>query len=154
MRPAVARLALFAVLFVGWLGYLFYLVLLGKPVVLSRPQFLVSQFDVIATAEGADRVKVTEVLSPRGEEADKLLAKGEIKVVNLESCKVAAPEGDKEATFTDELKGNSYLMPLRQISDGTYEVVRIETGARPGPPRIYPDTKQVRAEYRQIRKPE
>jgi hypothetical protein len=154
MRPAVARLVIFAMLFMGWLVYLFWLVLLGKPIVLSRPQFLVSQFDVIATAEGADRVKVTEVLSPRGEEADKLLARGEIKVVNLDSCKVAAPEGEKEATFTEELKGGSYLLPLRQTSDGNYEVVRADTAARLGPPRIYPDTKQVRAEYGQIRKPE
>jgi hypothetical protein len=151
MRPAVARLVLFAVLFVIWLGYLFYLVQLGKPIVLSRPQFLVSQFDVIATAEGADRVKVTEVLSPQGDEADKLLARGELKVVNLDACKVAAPEGEKEAAFPEGQQGASYLLPLRQTSDGNYEVVRVETGARANPPRIYPDTKQVRAEYKRIR---
>jgi len=152
MRPAVARLVFFAVLFVGWLGYLFYLVQLGKPIVLSRPQFLVSQFDVIGTVEGADRVKVTDVLdSPSGDEAAKLKAKGDIKVVNLEGCKVAAPEGEKEAVFSDELKGGTYLLPLRPTADGGYEVVPAPTVARIGPPRIYPVTPQVRAEYQKIR---
>jgi hypothetical protein len=156
MRPVVARLVVFAVLFVGWLGYLFYLVQLGKPVVLSRPQFLVSQYDVIATVEGADRVKVKEVLDSPADEAAKLKAQGELKVVNLEGCKVAAPEGEKEAVFSEELKSGTYLLPLRPAADGSYEVVPASTVARFGPPRIYPDTPQVRAEYRKIRarKPE
>ncbi len=152
MKPAVARLLLLVVLFVGWLGYLFYLVQMGKPIVLSRPQFLISQLDVLATIEGDDQVKIRDVLdSPSSEEAAKLKAQGEIKVVNLEGCKVAAPEGEKEADFNDKLKGQTYLLPLRPTPDGRYEVVPAPTVARVSPPRIYPDTPQVLAEYQKIR---
>jgi hypothetical protein len=156
MRPAVARLVLFAVLFVGWLGYLGYLVLLGKPLVLSRPQFLVSQLDVIALSEGTGPVKVQDILySLEGTEAARLKAKGEITVVNLTSCKVASPEGDPDADFGEQPKGQAYLMPLRPTAEGTYEVVPTPAGSRlVGPPRIYPATEQARAEYRRIRKPE
>ena len=51
MRPAVVRLLVAALLFAGWLGYLIYLVATtprtpaGAPLVLSRPQILVSDFD-------------------------------------------------------------------------------------------------------------
>jgi hypothetical protein len=54
MRPAVGRLLIALVLFVGWLGYLGYLVLTrplttdSQPLVLSRPQALVSELDVVA----------------------------------------------------------------------------------------------------------
>jgi hypothetical protein len=155
MRPAVARLVFFTVLFVGWLGYLFYLVQLGKPLVLSRPQFLVSHFDVIATIEGADHVKVQDVLYPQGEEARQLLARGAIQVGNLDACRVAAPEGEKEALFSEEKdRGKTFLLPLRPRTEGNYEVVPSPTVGRLGPPRIYPATEQARAEYRRLRKPE
>ena len=53
MKFAAVRLAVAAVLFVGWIGYLGFLVRTTRhPIVLSRPQFLVSQKDVIATYKG------------------------------------------------------------------------------------------------------
>ncbi len=152
MRPAVARLAFFSVLFVIWLGYLFYLKQMGKPIVLSRPQFLVSQYDVIATIVDTDKVKIDEVLFPKDREAVKLEANGAIKVVNLESCKSAAPESKKDMDFTAESKGNTFLLALRKVGDDTYEVAPTSNLSRFGPPRIYPATEQVRADYKQIRK--
>jgi hypothetical protein len=47
------RLAVAAALFLGWLGWLGYLAATGTdPVVLSRPQFLVSNLYVVADLEG------------------------------------------------------------------------------------------------------
>ena len=158
MRPAVARLALCSLLFVLWLGYLYYLVAMGKPIVLSRPQFLVSQFDIIATIVDRDKVQIDEVLSPL-DDALNLRSKEPIKVVNLESCVVAVPqgslpEGKKEPAFTESLKGESFLLPLRRIENDVYEVAPTSNQSRGYPPRIYPATAHVRAEYGQIRKPE
>ena len=80
MRAQVARLALTATLFLGWLGYLSYQVATrpviattGQPLVLSRPQLLASELDVIAEVEdtrsGPDtkekyEATVVEVLYP------------------------------------------------------------------------------------------
>src|SRR2546425_12893870 len=50
MTRAKLRLAVAAILFLGWIGYLAYLVLISRhPVILSRPQFLVSNLYVVAT---------------------------------------------------------------------------------------------------------
>src|SRR5208282_4262454 len=68
MRPAVVRLVVAAVLFAGWIGFLAYLaVTSSRPVVLSRPQFLVSTYDVIAdVGETPGPVTVREVVWPKG----------------------------------------------------------------------------------------
>ena len=55
MSHARLRLAAAAALFLGWIGYLAYLALTTtRPVVLSRPQFLAAQLDVIATVAEND----------------------------------------------------------------------------------------------------
>jgi hypothetical protein len=53
MKPGVSLFVTFAVLFVAWLGYLAYLVFdrPQSPQVLSRPQFLVSQLDVVGVID-------------------------------------------------------------------------------------------------------
>ncbi len=67
MKFAVVRLAVAAVLFLGWIGYLGYLAAtIRNPVVLSRPQFLVSERDMIATFKGGDKFVIDEVLYPKG----------------------------------------------------------------------------------------
>jgi hypothetical protein len=57
MRPAVSRFVFFAILYAIWIGYLAYLVV-GLPTwtnglspILSRPQILVSDFDVVGTID-------------------------------------------------------------------------------------------------------
>ncbi len=61
MRPVVLRFVAMAVLFAVWLAYLSYLVVTlpkspnGLPPILSRPQFLVSDLDVVGTIEDEER---------------------------------------------------------------------------------------------------
>lgn len=63
-----ARIAVAALLLVGWLSYLFVLVAMTRdPVILSRPQILVSNLCVLAKVDDHDgvphpRVHVTKVL--------------------------------------------------------------------------------------------
>jgi hypothetical protein len=155
LHPAVLRLVAIALVFLGWMGYLAYLVATrpltanGAPLVLSRPQFLVSEINVVARVDSTDAdgtVTIEEVLSPSSQ-----LEKGaKIHVGNLNKCK---PRGlDTPLDWTGP---GSYLMPLHHREDDRYDVV--ETPASPGyplgPPRIYPATKAALAEYRAIPKP-
>jgi hypothetical protein len=148
LHPAVWRLALVAALFAGWLGYLGYLVSVqSRPaasVVLSRPQLLVSELDVIAEVSSTsdnEPVTVKEVLYPQDagvKAGDRLLVK------NLKDCarlvrkkdldqKVAEEEAqearlkgkkgpklyDRKADFTGP---GVYLLPLREVAPQVYEV--------------------------------
>src|SRR5438128_1430645 len=60
LHPAVLRLIAVALVFAAWIGYLVYLVATrpvtadGAPLVLSRPQILVSELDVIAEVDATD----------------------------------------------------------------------------------------------------
>jgi hypothetical protein len=164
MRPAVIRLIVTVLLFAGWLSYLGYLVWeskqspTGKPIVLSRPQFLVSEVDIIGTVRGeGPMVHVDEVLYP-STQAD--LVETEIKVTNLSKCR---PPG----RTTPDLNGEGpYIMPLQLIpgsgdKDKTYQVAPLpplpsERTLQAGPPHVYPVTKDTRAQLREIesKKPE
>lgn len=71
MRPVVQRFVAVAVLFAVWIAYLAYLVwTLPKspndlPPILSRPQFLVSDLDVVGEIEDDERtVPLVELLDP------------------------------------------------------------------------------------------
>ena len=99
MTPQKTRLLLAATLFAAWIGYLLYLVVTlprspnELPIVLSRPQILVSRSDVVGTIDLKDgTVKVQEVLFPPN---GKKPAKGDgLKVTNLGEVKPAL-EGQK-----------------------------------------------------------
>lgn len=164
MRPAAWRLALAALVFAGWIAYLAYLAWTlpraagDLPLVLSRPQILVSDFDVVATVSSKEPGKVTikQVLYPKSEEGK---VGQEITVVNIAQCQ--APKRNVEAEQPpgpDWTGPGDYLLPLREAEDGkSYEVVPIPTSPgyqTPGPPRIYPATPQALAQYRQIPKPQ
>ena len=79
MKAARLRLLFAALLFFAWIGWLAYLaakVTLEPPIVLSRPQFLVSNLDVVAQVEQIpdqdDKltpVTVVQVHYPPGEKA-------------------------------------------------------------------------------------
>jgi hypothetical protein len=166
MKPARLRLVVTAVLFIGWIGYLIFLVVesrqspTGKPIVLSRPQLLVSDFDFIGYVEDAEsKVKVTEVIYPRSEQEWR---DQKITVTNLGQCKRRPHAFEKSDDVKPDLTGPGlYILPLRKASGGpsVFEVVLTPpspsgSNLRPGPPRIYPLTKETRAQLEQIHKPE
>jgi hypothetical protein len=166
MKPARLRLVVTAVLFFGWIGYLIFLVVesrqspTGKPIVLSRPQLLVSDFDFIGVVkDDGSEVEVTEVIYPRSEahwQGEK------ITVTNLGQCKRRPHAFEKSDDVKPDLAGpGRYILPLRKALGGpnSFEVVPTPpspsgSNLRPGPPRIYPLTKETRAQLEQIHKPE
>jgi hypothetical protein len=170
MKPAVGRLILTVALFAGWLGYLGYLVVCrphtpdGRPLTLSRPQFLVSMLDVIAQVDDAkgDEVIVDEVLSPR--ENPPLKAGDKIQVENIEKCRPLPGPLDKGKPTPPDWTGagQKYILPLQIVErNGKRHFEVVPTPPSPGypphslnagPPRIYPATPQMLAEYHDIRR--
>jgi hypothetical protein len=156
MKAARVRLALISALFLGWLGYLGYLVAErpdGGTVVLSRPQFLVSDLDVVALVKkDSDLVTVTRVLYPDREAARQLVGK-ELKVTNLADCR---PPGDREKLHPDLTADGAYVLALQEVEpdgkDYRVTVTPRSPGFRTGTPRIYPATKEVLAQYWKIPK--
>jgi hypothetical protein len=191
MRPAVGRLILTIALFVGWLGYLGYLVQCrphtsdGRPLTLSRPQFLVSTVDVVARVDndkGTD-VIVEEVLSPK--EKPPLEVGDKIQVADILKCQ---PLPDPLAKTQFEFRSfrwipkepaldwtgpGRYILALQsdpKEGKGHFRVVPTPRSpgypppppreapadyprfGEPGPPRIYPATAELLAEYRDISK--
>jgi hypothetical protein len=163
MRPAAGRLLLIAALFVGWLGYLGYLVWTrprtpdGQPLVLSRPQLLVSNVDVVAAVDDpAQPVVIKQVLSPPG---DKDLHPGDrIEVPNIKDCRPLPPGGPNAPAPPDWTGPGDYLLPLERYTEDSTARYRVApTPPSPGyphrRPRIYPATPEALAQYREVRKP-
>jgi hypothetical protein len=154
MRIAKARLVLAAALFAGWLGYLAYLTttLTRPPLVLSRPQFLISNLDVIARVEEGNgpnsRVQVEEVLWPRTPEAQRLQGQA-ITIANLAGSEGWAGAGSYILALTSDGK-DSYQVAPTPPSPG-YEP---NPATKAGRPHIYPATAAARAQLETIRKPE
>jgi hypothetical protein len=160
MRPAAARLLLVSALLAGWLVYLGYLVLTrpvtaaGWPLVVSRPQILTSQIDIVAEIGKEGEVKIEEVLWP---ENAPLKKDDQIKVERIDECHPMPRRAD-EAPPKDFSGPGRYLVPLRVTRPGKYEVAPIPPS--PGfhgmgePVRIYPATSEALAQYRQVQKPE
>lgn len=135
MRLARLRLVVAVCLFGGWLSYLAYLAATTRnPVVLSRPQFLVSSFDVVAQVDRPDgqppSVTVRQVLWPAGDKA-RALEGLTVKVTNL-----------ADATGWD--KPGAYILALQSEKD-TFRVAPtpVSPGFHPlrgASPPIYPLT--------------
>ena len=99
MRPNAVRLLIASIAFLGWIGYLGYQVATRPtrpsgvpdpaklPLVLSRPQIMLSGLDVLAEVpsnQGAVEVAVKEVLYQKD---GNLKAGDKVKVVNIgEAC--------------------------------------------------------------------
>lgn len=105
-----ARLVVSAGLFLAWIGFLAYLVARTRdPVILSRPQLLVSNLVVIAELsadEGhpSSNIRVKEVLRA-GEKSDHDLVGKELQAIYLAECR--APHGWDGAGL--------YLVPLTKV---------------------------------------
>jgi len=107
-------------LFFGWIGYLFFLVQIrpqapgGGPVVLSRPQFLISELDVIAHVESLKGpVIVKEVIFPRTPGRSRLVGQ-RIFVTNLYKChRLPGGRKEDEGKVPDDFKGpGDYILAL------------------------------------------
>jgi len=154
MKPAVWRLLVAGLLFFGWIGWLVYLTTtLQHAVVLSRPQLLAADLDVIAWIDEdpqehgpSGMVKVKAVFWAR-EESDRDIETKTIAVDNLpEISKDDGWEGPKE-----------YILPLQRAGGkekAVYRVAPIPRSpgyGREGPPRIYPATADARRQLQKIR---
>jgi len=185
MKPVVLRFVALAVLFAAWMLYLLYQVMAlpqsanGLPVILSRPQFLVSQLDVVGEIDNDQRtadaqavglavgpglsttlpevhsVKVSQVLYPPNSPPQPGATVG---VTNFAKCRIPRGKTDKEpAPLPSDLSAlGPCLLPLRSLDGGlTWEVVPLP--ASPGftgvdAPRIYPADDETLAQYKQIGK--
>ena len=114
-----ARIVVAALLLIGWLGYLFVLVAMTRdPVILSRPQILVSNLCVLAKIDEHEggpnpRVRVTKVLWAVDD--DKQLEGRELLLEDL--AEVGREQGWAGA--------NEYLIPLivrKSGKEAAYEV--------------------------------
>ncbi len=155
MIMARLKLVLAAVLFVAWIGWLVYLVPASawvypfqpeRPIVLSRPQFLVSNLDVIAEIEKKNvnppEISVRDVPWPNDEQTKKLIGT-KIRVTNLSSCDGWTQPGE-------------YIVPLMAGSKGEYQIVPIppSPGYHLGKAQIYPSTPETRGQLQHIPKAE
>jgi hypothetical protein len=165
MNAARLRLLIAAGLFMAWIGWLIYLATTTtNPVVLSRPQFLLSELDVVAQVDAGDvsdgeriptpQVTVVAVLWSQ-DESDRRLQDQTITVENL-------PDIDRKHGWRGPTR---YLLPLRKLpgTDRHFVIPPLgrspgfppaqESGYRPkeGDPRIYPDDPEVRKQLEQIR---
>ena len=162
MKPAAWRLALTALLFLGWVGYLGYLVLTTRgAVVLSRPQFLVAELHVVATRDGTDQFVVNDVLWPADKKEEWRGKK--IVIKNIAECQTWSAAA-REWRTAPPPEGQRVLLPLVPAKGGdAFDVVPIppSPGYQPpdprrggaGPPRVYPADPRVLDQYNSIPKP-
>jgi hypothetical protein len=141
MRLRAAWLLVTATLFVGWIGWLFYLAVTSQqPITVSRAQLLVAPLDVIAAVEAgpdgrADSgVRVAEVRRPaQGREA---LVGRTITVKNLPDCTAESGwDGPGDYILALQPDGDQYRVAPIPRSPG-YPPPSFPGAAGPAP-RIY-----------------
>lgn len=180
MKPQAARLMVMAALFLGWLGYLGYLVVcrphtpnglrgafVGRAVTLSRPQILVSTLDIVAEVSGdkGEKVVVKRVLYPKNEKDAPVKVGETIQVDFIDLCHAVPDQVGSNANPPPDYNGpGDYLLPLQPAGDEDghhFQVVSTPPSPgfpqslehKVGPPRIYPATSEVLVEYKEIVKP-
>jgi hypothetical protein len=124
-----AVLALLVMLFVGWLGYLALLAYTTRqPIVLSRPQLLVSNAIVIADLTGGgehpDGTATVREVVWAGDPAAKDRLKDKVRIANLERAN--ADRGWQGS--------GAYILPLTELRDHNYRLTALP--APPGFPAI------------------
>ena len=155
-RFAVLRLVLACALFVGWIGWLVYLAATkSRPIVLSRPQLLVSDLDVIAQVDDpGKKVTVKEVYAWRGKEAPPAVNDA-LDIVDLDKCHRLPRDDEAEDEVPRDWQGPGlYILPLHKVGN-RYEVVPIppSPGFNGGPRRIYPRTEDTYAQLKGNKEP-
>jgi hypothetical protein len=111
-----------ACLFVGWLGFLFYLWWNARTVVLSKPQFLIAQAYVVAEiSPSSDQVVVKSVLWPDSVRRD------------LESKALRLPELSGLTADNGYHGAGTYLLPLVRIGD-SWTLARLPRSTFYSPP--------------------
>jgi hypothetical protein len=154
------RFFLAAGLFLAWISWLAYLAATTThPLVLSRPQFLVTDLDVIAEVGGDEsqadpRIKVLDVAWAK-DAKDKEALKGQnIQVSNLDNL-------GKDQGWQGR---GRYILPLQKVLQNgvQYEIAQIPPSPgfpkppkagpanQPGPPRIYRATPEAEEQLRDI----
>jgi hypothetical protein len=152
-----ARLMVAAALFLGWIGYLFFLMINSRdPVILSRPQFQVANLHVVAVLTGGDfpdgTITIKEVLEAP-EVADEKLQGQKVSVKDLEE---KVEENKQDRAITGWRGPGEYLLPLLKLKDGLrLAPIPLSPGYRPFQAaerlRIYPATPQAMRQREQIR---
>lgn len=140
MNKSAGRLATAALLFFGWIGYLAYQSRETGLPVLSRPQFLISNLDVLA--EVVDRnarpvpLRILEVYWPP--DANDLAGRT-ITVGNLDDTVVQPTRPEVQAEPFHRDTGQTYLLPLQQTTKGDYLVAPLppSPGFLGGAPQVY-----------------
>src|SRR3954454_16617305 len=112
-RFAVLRLVLASVLFAGWIGWLVYLAKFkSKPIVLSRPQLLVSDLDVIAEVDEPGKKAVVKEVYAWGRRIDPPAFDAPIEVVNLAQCHRVPHDEETEDDVPRDWQGPGlYILP-------------------------------------------
>jgi len=170
VKAAAVRLAIAGALFTVWIGYLAYLAAFTRdPVILSRPQFRASSYDVVGRVVPDDpttvHVEAVLYLAPGGKESDEPAVTPDqvITVDNLADCRV--PDAVRPARdWPAPAPGGVYLIPLSRKDGGkgdpahphfTVAAVPPSPGFFPdsaAPLRVYPDGPETRKEYAALRK--
>jgi hypothetical protein len=148
------RLIVPACLFIGWIGYLAFLVSITRdPVILSRPQFLVADLYVIAELEpltlkeGPERpsgkITVKEVAWPKAEAS---LVSTDIMVRGLPNCEERNGWVGKGVYIVPVTKsGDDYFLTEIPLSPGFHKNAETFNYLR-----IYPSTPQAREQLGEL----
>ena len=138
------RLAILAAgLFLAWIGWLAYLAITTtQPIVLSRPQFLISNLDVIAQidrgSDGPNReVTIKDIYWQNQED---VRSNQTIIVANLEACNGWQGPGHYILPLHHSTAGNEVVAPGK--SPG-FPPASPEFGQNIARPRIYPVTPET-----------
>jgi hypothetical protein len=130
-------------LFFAWIGWLAYLAVTAtRPIVLSRPQFLVSNVDVIAQVDqgktGPSReVTIEQIYWQQNKE---LSLDNKISVTNLEACSGWQGPGRYILPLHHSAEGNEVVLPGK--SPG-FPPASAELAPTANRPRIYPVTSET-----------
>ncbi len=137
-----ARLAVSFLLFVGWLGFLLYLVVDSRMPILSKPQFLGAQLFVVAEVEGTkpSEITVDEVIWSNDPANADMLVKKPIQILG-------AADWTQGIGYDGPGK---YLLPLVKSAAGSYLVAPLPRTAQTPEIRIYPWTAGLRGQVMEI----
>jgi hypothetical protein len=178
MRPAIFRLVLCGALFAAWMAYLAFLVFTrpllpaspvlpspghpSTPLVLSRPQILSSDLDVVARIDEkpADEPEVTVVEVLYAAPGITVKEGDTIRVKCLDECHAVQVQREGAPKPSLDWSGpGKYLLPLRALHEGHDKALdRFDVAPVPASPgfhenslrRIYPATAEALAQYRRI----